>query len=356
MKRKIVLAVAVAVVAGGATSALSANRGGDAPEAQSAATSTARLQRQDLVVTESFDGTLGYGEARELVTERAGVVTSVAEAKTSVSPGGELFRVDFEPTILLSGEVPAYRALDSTSANGPDIRQLEQGLVDAGHGSGVTVDDDFTSGTAAAVARWEKSLGRANPDGRVELGDVIFLPGAVRISSVEAGKGTRVQTASTVLEATPTARVVELDLEPGRAEDLEPGTKVRITMPDDSETTGTVASVGSEDDSSDDGSQAPGGEPTIPVVVTLDDQAAAADFESGSVDVAIERSRDVDAIVAPVTALVALAEGGYAVQLVDPEAPNGYRLVAVEVGNHTNQLVAITGKGIEAGAEVVVPE
>jgi peptidoglycan hydrolase-like protein with peptidoglycan-binding domain len=312
--------------------------------------------KQDLVVNDSFDGTLGYGEARDLVSERAGVVTAVADAKATVNPGGELFRVDFEPTVLLTGDVPAYRALDTASTNGPDIRQLEQGLVDAGHGSGVTVDEDFTSGTAAAVARWEKALGRANPDGKVELGDLIFLPNPVRVSTVEAPKGTRVAAATTVLTATPTTRVVEVDLQAGRADELEPGTKVKLTMPDDSETTGTVASVGAESDSSEENPNQPGAEPTVPVVITLDDPAAAGDFESGSVDVDIERSRDEGAIVAPVTALVALAEGGYAVQMVDDSAPNGYRLVAVEVGTNTNQLVAVTGDGIEAGAEVVVPK
>ncbi|HEX2054143.1 MAG TPA: peptidoglycan-binding protein [Actinomycetota bacterium] len=355
MRRKLVLAVAVVVAGGGATVAYSATRGGDVPAAPRIETSTARLQRQDLAVTETFDGTLGYGEPRELVTERAGVVTSVAEAKATVAPGGELFRVDFEPTVLLAGDVPAYRALDASSSDGPDIRQLEQALVDAGHGAGVTVDEDFTSGTAAAVARWEKALGRAKPDGRVELGDVIFQPGAVRVSSVEADKGTRVQTASTVLKVTPTTRVVEVGLEPSRADDLEPGIKVLLTMPDDTETTGTVASVGAEEDS-EDAEGAPGAQETIPVVVTLDDQAAAGDFESGSVDVAIERSREDNAIVAPVTALVALAEGGYAVQLVDKDAPGGYRLVAVEVGTNTTQLVSVKGEGIEAGVEVVVPK
>ena len=356
MRRRLLLLVVLALAAGGATVAYSTSRGGEDSEAPREATSTARLERQDLVVTDSYDGTLGYGDSRPLATERSGVVTAVAEAKATVAPGGELFRVDFEPTVLMAGEVPAYRALDTSSSAGPDIKQLEQGLVDVGHGAGVTVDETYSSATAAAVARWEKALGRADPDGKVELGDVIFLPGAVRVSSIEANKGTRVESGSTVLEATPTARVVEVDLEASRADELEPGTKVQLTMPDDSETSGTVASVGVQSDSSDGDQAAPGGgQPTIPVVITLDDPNAAGDFESGSVDVAIERSREDGAVVAPVTALVALAEGGYAVQLVDRSAPNGYRLVAVEVSTNTNQLVAITGEGIEAGAEVVVP-
>lgn len=356
MQRRKIVAAAVVLAAAGATVALAGTRGSAGEEAPLQETSTVRLEKQDLVVNDSFDGTLGYGEARELTSERAGVVTAVANAKATVDPGGELFRIDFEPTILLTGDVPAYRALDTSSADGPDIRQLEQGLVDAGHGAGVTVDEDFTSGTAAAVARWEKALGRADPDGKVELGDVVFLPNPVRVSSVEAQKGTRVASGAAVLKATPTTRVVQVALQASRADELEPGTKVQLTLPDEKQTTGTVASVGAESDSSEEEAAGPGGGPTVPVVITLDDPAAAGEFESGSVDVDIERSREKDAIVAPVTALVALAEGGYAVQLVDESDPGGYRLVGVEVGTNTNQQVAISGEGIEAGAEVVVPK
>lgn len=352
MRRPKLVVAAVVLTATGATVALVNLRGsaGGTPAAEE--TSTAVLQRQDLVVNDSFAGTLGYGEARDLFSERSGVVTAVAEATSVISPGGELFRIDFEPTVLLAGDVPAYRELDTSSSDGPDIRQLEQGLADAGHGAGVTVDEDFTSATAAAVARWEEALGRAEPDGKVELGDVIFLPDPVRVSSVTTQKGSRVASGATVLTATPTERVVEVGLQASRADELEPGTKVQLTLPDDTETAGTVASVGALSDTSD----APGrGAATVPVVITLDDPAAAGDFETGSVDVDIERSRQEGAIVAPVTALVALAEGGYAVQLVDDSAPGGYRLVAVEIATSTNQLVAITGDGIEAGAEVVVP-
>jgi predicted small secreted protein len=356
MRRTRLVVAAVVLAAAGATVALAAPRGSEGAGSPTVATGTARLVKQDLVVTDSFEGTLGYGDPRDLVSERSGVVTAVAAAKGVVDPGGELFRIDFEPTVLLTGDVPAYRALDTSSADGPDIRQLEQGLVDAGHGSGVTVDDGFTSATAAAVARWEKALGRAVPDGRVELGDVIFLPQPVRVASVEAEKGTRVAAAATVLTATPTTRVVEMDLQASRADELEPGTKVKLTMPDDSETGGTVASIGAETDESEDSPAQPGGEPAVPVVITLDDPAAGADFDSGSVEVAIERSREEGVIVAPVTALVALAEGGYALQLVDDSSRTGYRLVAVEVGTHTNQLVVVSGEGVEAGAEVVVPK
>jgi multidrug efflux pump subunit AcrA (membrane-fusion protein) len=56
-----------------------------------------------------------------------------------------------------------------------------------------------------------------------------------------------------------------------------------------------------------------------------------------------------------VIALLALREGGYAVQVVDDTQPEGYKLVPVEVGTIADEWAQITGDGIEAGAEVVVP-
>ncbi|HJR26018.1 MAG TPA: peptidoglycan-binding protein [Acidimicrobiales bacterium] len=345
----------------GGVTAVVVTRGGDddGATAEGAATALAAVESRDLVVADTYEGQLGYGDARDHVTDRAGVVTTVAASGSTVEPGGALFSVDFEPTVVLRGAVPAYRALDVDATDGPDVAQLEQGLVDLGHGSGVTVDEHFDAGTAAAVKRWEDALGRATPDGRVELGDIAFAGGAVRVGTISADVGARVQEGSTVLQATPTEHVVTVDLDANRSNELEPGTKVGLTMPDDTETTGTVATIGSEAEAPADeggGGLAPGGGggPTVPVTITLDDPAAAASFDTGSVDVAIERSRDDDATAVPVTALLALAEGGYAVQLPSAGDQPG-RLVAVDIGTYADGWVGVTGEGIEPGVEVVVP-
>jgi peptidoglycan hydrolase-like protein with peptidoglycan-binding domain len=278
----------------------------------------------------------------------------VAAAGTTVAVGASLFSVDFEPTIVLSGAVPAYRALDVDANDGPDVAQLEQALVDLGVGSGVTVDQDFDSGTAAAVERWETALGRTDPDGRVELGDIVFASGPVRVGTITSDVGTRVQEGSTVLEATPTVHVVTVDLEASRSNELEPGTAVALTMPDDTETTGTVATIGTEAEASDQNAgPGGGGGATVPVTITLDHPEAAAGFDTGTVEVAIERSRDEDALAVPVTALLALAEGGYAVELAGGGAT--HQLVGVQVGTFADGWVGITGDGIEPGVKVVVP-
>lgn len=351
--------VAVGVVAAGVVAVTVAGTGvgvlrsGGGGSRAAAPTTTAEVVRRDLVVTDTYEGSLGYGAARPYVSDRAGVVTTVAAAGSTVPVGGPLFSVDFEPTVVLAGAVPAYRALDASSSDGPDVRQLEEGLVALGHGAGVTVDEHFDSGTAAAVRRWEDALDRAEPDGRVELGDVVFAAGEVRIGTIGADVGSRVQDGTTVLEATPTAHVVTLDLQASRSNELEPGTAVALTLPDGTETTGKVTEIGSRSTSSGDG-QLPGasGGATVPVTISLDDPSTADAFDTGSVDVAIERSREEGATAVPVSALLALVEGGYAVELADGGTT---RLVGVEVGTFAGGFVGVRGDGVEPGAQVVVP-
>ncbi|MDQ2648915.1 MAG: peptidoglycan-binding protein, partial [Actinomycetota bacterium] len=145
---------AVLVAGAGVGFVLRVGDDGD-PDGLVAATTTAEVVRRDLVVADTYDGQLGYGAARPYVTDRTGVVTTVAATGSTVPVGGSLFSVDFEPTVILAGSVPAYRSLDTSAGDGPDVQQLEEGLVALGHGAGVQVDEHFDAGTAAAVKRWE---------------------------------------------------------------------------------------------------------------------------------------------------------------------------------------------------------
>ncbi len=359
--RRMITAVVGLVVVIVVTVALLWPRGTPATPS-AAAVSTATVQRTDLVVTQEYDGRLGFGDARTLTAGRAGVITSVTSAGTTVELGAPLFAIDLEPAVLLDGTVPAYRNLDTGSRDGPDVAQLEKYLADAGFGAGLTVDENFTAATADAVRDWEESLGRADPDGVVELGDIVFADGPQRVAAVDAGLGAQVQAGGRVVSTTPTIKVITLDLDPDAASGLIVGDVVELSLPGGKATTGKITSVGTAaraNGAQTNGTQTnaadPGAEPTVPIVITPDDPAAADGMDSGSVDVAVERSRDDGVLAVPVTALLALAEGGYAVQVVDPAAPEGYRLVAVRVGTFAHEKVAVTGAGIEDGVEVMAP-
>jgi hypothetical protein len=325
---------------------------GGAGAARAASSSTATVRRQDLVVTEKLSGTLGYADQRRIATPLVGTVTSTAPQGRTVGFGKALFAIDLRPTILLRGAVPAYRDLSTASADGPDVRQLERALVDLGHGAGLSVDEKFTSATADAVRAWERDLGRRDPNGTVTKGDVVFAETPLRVTAIDAAPGSPTQAGTAVLSVASTARVVDVDLEAGRSNDLDPGARVTLTLPDGRDTTGTVSSVGSRQQTSATDPQAA---PTVPVVITVDRPERARAFDSGTVDVVLERSRDRAVLVLPVTALLALREGGYAVQVVDRAQAKGYHLSAVRIGTVTDGDVALTGAEIKPGVRVLVP-
>ena len=329
---------------------------------RAAATTTVPVEVRDLVVTDQYEGELGFGETDSVTAGRSGVVTGVSAVGTTLHQGDVLFHLDLQPTVLLHGDVPAFRDMSVDSDPGADITQLEQALVEGGFGDGVTVDGEFTGATADAVEAWEEALGRSDPDGVVTLGDVVFAPADMRIAEVTADRGTQVQPGADVVQVTATGKVVTLGLTVDQVANVEAGTPVTVTLPDGTEATGKITDVASEpttdgggDGAGGGGDGGDGGEDTYPVTVALDDPATADAFDRGSADVSVERNRTEDATAVPVIALLALREGGYGVQVVDETQSAGYRLVPVEVGTIADEWAQVTAEGIEAGVDVVVP-
>ena len=64
---------------------------------------------------------------------------------------------------------------------------------------------------------------------------------------------------------------------------------------------------------------------TLPVTITLADPEAAADLDAAPVDISIATESREDVLTVPVNALLALIEGGYAVEVVDAEGPRARR-------------------------------
>jgi hypothetical protein len=89
------------------------------------------------------------------------------------------------------------------------------------------------------------------------------------------------------------------------------------------------------------------------VIVTLDDTVAAASLDGAPVTIVVTRSSRPDVLVVPVNSLVALLEGGYAVEVMD--ADGSTRLVGVDTGIFDDGWVEVTGAGLEEGQAVVVP-
>jgi multidrug efflux pump subunit AcrA (membrane-fusion protein) len=348
------VAAAAAVLCGAAwwTGARAGNGDGGQDAGGEPATTTTAVTRRDLRATEEVDGTLGYGEARTVANGRDGTVTGLPEEGEVVTRGEALYRVDGKPVPLLYGRLPAWRELSVGVDDGPDVRQLERNLVALGYDPdrAITVDDHFTWATGAAVRRWQEVLG-LDETGAVRPGDAVWQPGPVRVGKAKAAVGDAARPGSPLLEVTDMTRQVTIDLDASRQPYVKAGDRVDLELPGGRTTTGRVRSVGKvatvpPSDGSGDGT------PTVELVVSLDDPEATGRLDQAPVDAAITTEVREGVLTVPVNALLALAEGGYAVE-VERDGARG--LVGVETGLFADGQVEVSGGGLRAGDRVVVP-
>ena len=202
--------------AGAATAAAVGFGGGGGsapPNAADLPPATAQVVRQTMVDTDDVSGVLGYGPRTMLAGWIPGVITAVPLPGDVIRQGQPIYRVDNTPVVLMYGRIPAYRTL-WPGATGPDVRQFEGDLKALGY-HGFTIDDTYTAATAAAVRRWQKAL-HLTQTGQVELGRVVFSPGAVRVDSVTAGVNQPTSDGREVLQYTGTGREVTVRLEVSR--------------------------------------------------------------------------------------------------------------------------------------------
>ena len=307
---------------------------------------TAQVRRGTLVDTETHNGDLGYGETTALASRQNGTLTSVAAAGSTVRRGKPLYRVDDDPVVLLYGALPAYRTL-SSGVTGADVKQLEQNLWALGY-RGFTVDRTYSSATASAVRDWQDDLGRAET-GRADPEWIVYAPNAVRIDSRAAAAGDVVQPGAEVLSTTGTARVATVDLEVADQRLAKVGAAVQVTLPDGSATAARITAAETVVEPGE-GQQ----EDTTKVEVTVAFPAGKSPkgLDQASVDVDFTAAERKNVLTVPVAALLALAEGGYGVEVVDGAST---RIVAVETGLFASGQVEVSGGGLTEGTVVGVP-
>jgi peptidoglycan hydrolase-like protein with peptidoglycan-binding domain len=279
------------------------------------------------------------------------VYTTLPKAGAVVRRNESLYAIGGQPAVLLYGNTPASRAFMPGMTPGRDVNELNWNLHTLGYGT--PSGDAYTSETASAVERFQRAHGMA-ATGELLLGSVVFAPGAVRVTTVTPTLGAAVQPGP-VLGVTSTRRVVTIALDAAAQSSVKVGDPVLITLPDNSTTTGRVSFVGTvaTTPSSDNGNGS--SSPTIEVDVAPDHPAATGRLDQASVDVSITSSTVRNVLAVPVNALVALAGGGYAVEVAG--AAGARRLVAVSLGlvDDADGYVQVSGSGLSAGQRVVVP-
>jgi peptidoglycan hydrolase-like protein with peptidoglycan-binding domain len=401
---------AIGVVAAGAVVIAGAGGGsGDGPRAAAPSSGrTVAVARRTLVDRQRVDGTLGYAGSRSVSNRLSGTVTWLPHVGQVIQPGQVLLRVNGKPVVLMNGTLPAYRTLKAGIEKGADVTQLERGLSALGYSPG-TIDDSYTTSTAAAVRAWQGDLGVAKT-GKVELGRVAFLPGARRVTDVKSSLGSAASNpsggsdldtqlisyspvkdtpstpngasgpsgptggnggnsggggdsdatadanapASEVLVTSSTRRVVTAKVDAADQQLAARGRRVRVELPDGRIISGRITNVGTvaaADQNSGDGGGG-GGDTTAKITITirLRSARAAGRIDQAPVSVQLARTTRRKVLAVPVQALVAQRGNRYAVERADG------RLVSVVPGMFADGYVELTGGRIRAGDRVRVPQ
>jgi membrane fusion protein, multidrug efflux system len=380
---------------------------------------TASVTRRTLSESSTVNGTLGYGTTLELYDRLGGTFTWLPSVGAVIGRGGALWRIDDLPVVLMYGSVPAYRALKQGVSDGPDVAELNENLVDLGFDPYGAIaasspdgdDESFGEATAAAVKRWQKAEGLTET-GEVELGRVVFAPGARRVTDVKVtlgqdppgatapsrhkskpgkhkGKPAKAKPAKeapakdeaakndpskgspsgessagageVVLTTTSTQQLVQLKVKPEQQQLARLGETVIVQLPGGGAARGRVIEVGTvaseASGSGDEGKGSPSSESsesTIPVTIALEHHVAHLDEAPVSVELVKSVRRGV--LTVPATALIATAGGGYAVEALaaSPQGEQDRRVtVPVTPGMFAGGYVQVEGVGVREGMTVI---
>lgn len=365
-------AVLAVAIAGGAVWFL--RRETPAPPAAAPVTvDTAAVVRTDLSATVSLTGTLGYGRPEPVKGGKDGIVTWLPRPGATIARGEQLYRVADRPVPLFYGSMPLYRDLAQPGTVGRDVRIIARNLEALGYeigsqpGPGETItrpapapaagkpkpkprqitvrtgEGVLTSSLMKAVKRWQQDT-ELPVTGHIAVGDVSVLPGAVRVATVTALLGDGADTP--LLTVTPTAKVVTALAAVAEAGTIHRGDRVTVVLPGDKSVAGKVAAVATA--VQQDEAEGTNAEQKRAVTVTVDDPRKLDGIDAATVQVDLVGETRKDVLAVPVGALVALSEGGYAVQVAE-----GGALVAVETGMFAKGLVEVTGAGLAEDLQVV---
>lgn len=347
----VVLALAVV----GATAAWLRLPSAEGPPAAVVPIDTAALVRTTLTRTTQLSGTLGYAGSYALSAQLQGTVTALPVPGSVVHRGQRIYEVDGQGVFLFLGPRPAWRPFQLGMTDGPDVQQLESNLAELGFGTELTVDPRYTWATERAILRWQQATGQPQT-GQVELGRVAFAPTDLRIEAAVATLGAPSQPGQPIVTASSPTPLVTVAVPPTQTYLVHAGDRVEVILPSGATSPGRVVGISSvAQSSSDHQTRGPSGAPdaSVPAQVTLDRRGAAAGLDQTPVSVTVTDQKASNVLAAPVTALVAIPGGGYAVWLDRPGAAR--RLVTVTPGLFTDTLVQITGPGLRAGDRVEVP-
>jgi peptidoglycan hydrolase-like protein with peptidoglycan-binding domain len=302
-------------------------------------------------------------ERKYLISGLSGAtIDRQAAAGGKVTTGTVLFWSNGLPVIAVEGDAAATpvlsRALSVGVADGIDVKLFEQTLEAGGFtaDSTLVVDDHFDTATATAAVAWLASLGvTADPATlAIPAGSFAVVPAGLSIGTALVPDGTVLASDSVVMSLTAPSRQVTTTAPIGDAT-FALGAKIDVEFPDSTVQPGTVVNVGNVATNT---SNTPGSTPSVTITISVENIPTTVDtFVEVPVTLRVVSANVPQAIVVPVSALVALKEGGYAVEVVsgkNPDGTNATKLVGVKPGLFTNGFVQVEGS-LKPDTDVVVP-
>ena len=349
-----VFAIGVVVMAGWRAGVFSATPSSGPGTLGVAPPATAPVAREDIAATTPVAATLGYAGSYAVRGRSGGTLTWLPSAGRVISQGQVLYRTgNGSPVVLLYGTVPDWRSL-SEGVTGQDVSQLNHDLVALGDADSTDISmlgwDYFSWETQAGVAKLQYSRGVSFPSGLLPLGQVVFEPGAARVSQVTGSLGGPAR--GPVLKMTSDRHVVTVPLSVSDQSQIKTGDTVTVTLPDGTITPGMVSAVGRVATTSS-GPGGSGSSITIPVYVTLTRPSSAGSLDQAPVTVNITTATARNVLAVPVTALLARSSGVYAVEVAGPGNTRQYVRVRPGIFDGADGLVQVTGT-LKAGQRVVV--
>jgi len=377
-KRFWATAVAVVAVSGGGWFLVRGHQADASAESVAAAPAvqTADVVRTDISTRSPVSGTIGYGTARPLRLGRSGLLTWLPAPGTTISRDGQVCRVNDRPVPLLYGSLPLFRVLDQVGMVGRDVRVVVNNLralgYSVGHqpGPGAVVtqtstppatsaagpvppavitrttvhagDSVLTAQVVRAIKAWQRDHNLPET-GHLAPGDVIVQAGAIRVASVSALPGD--PPAGDLMTVTATTKVISVPVDAGDANSVKRGDRVTVDLPDGSKKPGRVTAISTSTQAADGAD--PNSAPKVDVTVTLTGPGAASRIDSADVEVEFLSETHKGVLAVPVGALLALSEGGYAVQV------SGAGLIPVKTGLIADGMAEVSGSGLRAGLTVV---
>jgi multidrug efflux pump subunit AcrA (membrane-fusion protein) len=359
------VATAVLLVAGALVLLLGGSGGSAAPDGSAAGGGpTGTVERRTLAERLTATGTIGYAGETTVLARLSGTVTALPAVGDVIRRGEPLYGLDGEPVLLMYGAVPAYRTLAEGVSEGADVEQLERNLAALGYSPGA-VDEGFTWQTAEAIAAWQEALG-LEVTREVELGRVAFLRGPQRVTKLEAtlgeslggGGGGGEEGGSTgeseppsvpVLRTGSTRRIVSVALEADQQSIAHRGGRVEVVLPGGAQVKGEVRSVTALEAS---GEGAPGEETEagIEATVAVTGRHRIPSLDGASVSVLFTERVRKHVLSVPLTALVAIGGGRFAVYAADGRGAR--RPIVVTPGLAADGYVEVEGKGLRPGMSV----